>query len=106
MAYTLKSKRLGYDNIAAGSAAGFERVIAGAGTPGDSTTKESAECLGVSADCVNSSYTANRVVELDLGMGGATSSGDWFGQPTTATSPYWTSGTSQTSAISELNTAI
>lgn len=102
MAFTFRSKRLGYDNIAAGSATGFERVIDGGG-PGDATTKESGETRGVSADCVNSSYIANRVVELDLG---GTSSGDYVGQPSSATSPFYTSATSFTSSIGELNTAI
>ena len=105
MAFTFKSKRVGYDNIASGAAAGFERVIEGGG-PGDATTKQSIETRGVSADCVASSYIADRVVELHLGMGGATSSGDWVGQPSSATTPYRTSATSFTSAISELNTAI
>jgi hypothetical protein len=45
MAFTFQNKRLGYDNIAAGSATGFERVIAGGG-PGDSTTKLSKDSGG------------------------------------------------------------
>jgi hypothetical protein len=101
VAFTAKSKRVGYDNIANGSATGFERVIAGGGR-GDSTTKESNDTLGVSADCANSSFIANRQVEKIMGMGGNTSTGDWTGQPTSATSPYRTSVTSDTSAIGEL----
>jgi hypothetical protein len=45
MAFTFQNRRLGYDNIAVGSATGFERVIAGGG-PGDGTTKPSKESGG------------------------------------------------------------
>jgi hypothetical protein len=38
MAYTFQNRRLGYDNIAVGSATGFERVVPGGG-PGDGTTR-------------------------------------------------------------------
>lgn len=105
MAFTFRSRRQGYDNIANGSASGFERVVPGGGA-GDATTRESVDNRGVSADCVNSSFITNRPVELDLGMGGDTSSGDYVGQPSSATSPFYTSQTSWTSAIAELNTAI
>lgn len=105
MAYTQKSKRLGYDNIANGSAAGFERVIAGGGV-GDSTTKESNETRGVSADCVNSSYIANRSVELEVGGVILSSDGNYTNVPSSDTTPGYTSATSSTSAIGELNTAI
>ncbi len=38
MAFTFQNKRLGYDNIAAGSATGQERVVPGGG-PGDGTSQ-------------------------------------------------------------------
>lgn len=100
MAFTFQSKRLGYDNIANGSATGFERVIAGGG-PGDSTTKQSAETLGVSADLTNSSYIANRVKEFYLGQGQAVTDANWVGEPSSNLQPYRTSTTSFTSAIGE-----
>ena len=93
MAFTVKSKRLGYDNIATGSATGRERIVPGGGE-GDSTTKESGENR-------SASYVANRHQELIMGMGGATSSGAWTGEPSSATTPYRTSDTSDTSAIGE-----
>lgn len=45
MAFTFQNRRLGYDNIANGSATGFERVVPGGG-PGDSTTKYSRDSGG------------------------------------------------------------
>jgi hypothetical protein len=103
MAYTFKNKRLAYDNIASGSAAGRERHILGSAGVGDATTREVFDNVkGTSDACVNSSFIANKKHEHHMGMGGETSSGDWTGQPSSATSPYRTSGSSDTSAIGEL----
>ena len=106
MAFTHKSKRYGYDNIANGSAAGVERIVAGSGAFGDATTELSVDALVTSTEGTNTSFIADRPVELLLGMGGATSSGNYVGQPSSATTPFYTSETSWTSAINELNTAI
>ena len=105
MAFTAKSRRLAYDNIANDSATGAERIVDGsANTRGDATTKQAIDCFGVSADTVNSSFIANRVVELHPAEGSST--GDYVNQPTSATTHGYTSATSYTSAIGELNTAI
>lgn len=101
MAYTFRSKRLGYDNIAAGSATGFERVIAGGG-PGDATTKEDINNMNVSADGVNTSYIANRMVELELGGAAGSSDSNMLNNPSSDTTPFYTSATSFTSSIGEL----
>ena len=45
MGFTFQNRRLGYDNIAVGSATGFERVVPGGG-PGDSTTRPSRDSGG------------------------------------------------------------
>lgn len=46
MAFTWKNKRYGYDNIAAGSAAGIEKVVAGATTQPGETTRPSLDSGG------------------------------------------------------------
>lgn len=106
MAFTHKSRRIGYDNIANGSATGVERIIAGSGAFGDGTTKEAIDTFGVSADCVNSSFIANRVVELELGGAAGSSDSNSVNDPSSATTPFYTSATSFSSSIGELNTAI
>ena len=93
MAFTFKSKRLGYDNIANGSAAGFERVVPGGG-PGDATTREQADTLG-------STYIADRPLELHTGQGVSTSNANWTGMPTSTEAPYQTSESSFTSVFRE-----
>ena len=114
MAYTFRSKRMAYDNIANGSATGIERHVAGGG--GIETTRDGIDNIGVSADYVNSSNVANRVRELDCGHATLVSDANciWFGartgpgtganafDPTSATTPGYTSTTSFTSAIGEL----
>src|SRR5262245_38382852 len=45
MAFTFKDRRLGYDNIAIGSATGQERVIEGGGV-GDATTRTNLDSGG------------------------------------------------------------
>ena len=99
MAFTHKSKRMAYDQIANGSATGRENIVeVGAlGSLGDRTTRQS-------VDLLDTVFTANRVVELHPAAGSST--GDYVGQPTSATTPGYTSQTSYTSAIGELNTAI
>lgn len=113
MAYTFKSKRMAYDNISAGNAAGGEHLLGSSAdllnstVPGlaDGTTRQSVETLGVSADCVNSSFITNRPVELP--MGGLVSNMNIHAagvdqSPSSATTPNYTSTTSWTSAINEL----
>jgi len=115
MAFVFKSRRQGYDNIATGSATGVEFHNPGA-SYGEKTSREHIETLGVSADCVNSSFITARPLELP--MGGIVSDANLSGHnaanptsivditPTSATTPGYTSTTSFTSAIRELNTAI
>ena len=113
MAYTLKSKRMAYDNIANGSATGIERIVSGSAadgdraggvgaTPGvDSTTRECFDnVMGTSTDGLNTSIIANRMLELVAGAQSTDSNTN--NEPTSATTPGYTSGTSFTSAVGEL----
>jgi hypothetical protein len=97
MAFTFQNRRYGYDNIAPGSATGFERVVPGGG-PGDSTTKYSKDSGG------NTSTSVLAIGRRE----------NWIKQPTTddntvqetiATSNTshtgYTSGTSVTSVFLE-----
>ncbi len=106
MAYTLKSKRLGYDNIAAGAAAGFERVVQGSAAPGDATTKEAIDHFVTSDVGTNTSFIADRPVELENGGWAGSSNSNYVNVPSSDTTPFYTSATSFTTAVGELNTAI
>ena len=109
MAFTWRSKRWGYDNIATGSATGIERIVDGTArtggvgaTPGvDSTTRQCFDnVMGTSTDGLNTSIIANRMLELVAGAQSTDSNTN--NEPTSATTPGYTSGTSFTSAVGEL----
>lgn len=104
MAYTWKSRRLAYDNIANGSATGVEFHNAGA-SYGEKTSRESIETRAVSADALNSSNIAGAHLELPLDNNTSAKDVVWNGaaqtSPTSDTSPGYTSGTSWTTVFPE-----
>jgi hypothetical protein len=97
LAFTFQNKRLGYDNIAAGSATGFERVVPGGG-PGDGTTK-------LSKDSGGNTSTSNLAVGRFENVIRQPSTNDNTQEETTDTSNTsyvgYTSGTSCTSNFLE-----
>jgi len=97
MAFTFQNKRVGYDNIAAGSAAGFERVIAGGG-PGDCTTKVNKDSGGNTSTSVLAIGRFENTIKIP-------SSDQNNAEETTLTSNTshtgYTSGTSVTSNFGE-----
>ena len=109
MGWTFRDKRRGYDNIANGSAAGQERHIVGGG--GIETTRNGIDNVGTSTDYTNSSNIAGTFRELVMGAQ-LVSDGNsiWFGartaglpyDPSSATTPGYTSTTSWTTAVGEL----
>ncbi len=97
MAFTWKNKRYGYDNIAAGSAAGMERVVAGTTVPGE-TTRPSLDSGGNTSTSVLAVGRRENLIRLP-------SSDDNTVQETLLTSNTshtgYTSGTSITSVFAE-----
>ncbi len=104
MAFTFKSKRLGYDNIAAGSAAGKELIVVAGGDGDGETTR-----LTLSQRGTSTSNLSQGMPERVIGAKAGTVT-DWntpaqHPRPTSSgtsdTSPWVTSGTSDTSAFPE-----
>lgn len=95
MAYTFKNKRLAYDNIANGSAAGQERHIVGGG--GIETTRQ----LIDNGPDVNVSFTANRMHETHIGAHSSNNTNPADIPGSTSNTSFYTSGTSITSVFPE-----
>ena len=102
MAFTFQSKRLGFDNIAVGSATGIERHVVGGG-PGDATTRISRDGITAGSSTLELHVNAGLVSANSLiNTGGPTTdrvSGDIPGS--TSNSSFYTSDTSWTSKFPE-----
>lgn len=98
MAFTYRNKRRGYDNIASGSAAGFERH--NTGTSHSETSRPSLDSGG------NTSTSVLAVGQRQNAVWQPTTNDNVIGHPNcdtsgTAATSGWTSGTSSTSVFPE-----